>query len=127
MIQLPDQLPDAIALALRSVSDDHINRSWRTRSNVTHYEWVDLARYATGPHPILELWDIASCLYAACATRTIGGNHFQGGEVSPRGWQCIAAILRDFLSMSSKPEHAMSRHEWEELHPRTGGTKGRRL
>lgn len=122
--QLPYDLPARIATTLRVVSDVRINRPWRSRSNVTHYKWVDQARYVAGSFPILELWDIAACLYAACAARMIGSAHFQGRDVTPDGWQSIAALLQDFRK--SKPEHAMSRRVWCELHPRTTGTKGQR-
>jgi hypothetical protein len=86
---------------------------------------VDQARYIAEGFPVLELWDIAACLYAACAARVIGGTQFKGADVTSDGWKSIAALLRDFRI--SKPEHAMNRREWEELHPRTKGTKGQRI
>jgi hypothetical protein len=55
----------------------------------------------------------------------MGGTEFKGDDVGPLGWTSTASLLRDFLK--SRPEHALSRHAWEQLHPRTKGTKGRRI
>lgn len=123
--QLPDDLPAKVAAALGGVSYKNMNRPWRSRSHSTNCNWVTLTRYAVGERPLLELWEIASCLYAACAARVIGGTRFKGDDVGPLGWASTASLLRDFLK--SKPEHAMNRREWRELHPRMNGTKGRRL
>jgi hypothetical protein len=113
--QLPYDLSIRIAAAFGEVSYSRMNRPWRSRSNSTHCNWVALTRHAVGELPLPELWDIASCLYAACAARVIGGTEYCGRAVTSDGWKSIAALLRDFRR--SKPEYALTRDEWCNLYP----------